>query len=168
MSKIFIGFSYPHKFKIGAAAIAWWLSTPYSHVYIRFESETMPSSVYHAAHGMVHFISYARFKEQNKCVHEYEVAVTTTQRRQALIQCMELAGIEYSTTELVNILMTDLCNSFGHKLSTTNSKGYICSELVGEFLIQLGATFNKPTHLLTPLDIKQGLTTWQESLLYRT
>jgi len=168
MITVHIGFSTPIQFKIGAELIKLWEHCDFSHTYIRFESDTIPSSVYHAAHGMVHFMSYDRFKEHNIPMYEYEVVVTPEQRREILIQCVQLAGIEYSQLELVNIFLTDLCASLGYKLKTENPKGYICSELVGEFLISLGVRFDKETHLLTPPDIKRGLIKWQESLLYQT
>jgi len=71
--KIYVGFSKPIKCKIGAKAISWWIGAPYSHTYIRFESSDpeIPSNVYHAAHGMVHFMTQERFHSINQTVVEY-------------------------------------------------------------------------------------------------
>lgn len=158
MSKIFIGFSYPKKFKIGAYAIAKWSNVNYSHVYIRFESESMPGTVYHAAHGMVHFRSTDNFLKENNIVKEFCIEVTEQQRLDILKQSIQLAGEKYGYLELVKIFSTDVAAGIGIKLCTENSKGYICSELVGKIMVEkLGYTFDKPLFLLKPVDIVETL-----------
>lgn len=156
MAKIYIGFSYPKEFKIGAYAIKSWMGTEYSHVYLRFESSTpkVPSNVYHAAHGMVHFREFERFKETNIVIKEYCIEVSDQDRLDTLIDCMFLSGEVYGYSELVKILVTDIAHSLGCKIQTYNGKGYICSELVGDLLVsRLKLQFDKPMHLLKPLDI---------------
>lgn len=156
MAKIYIGFSYPKKFKIGAYAIKKWTNSEYSHVYLRFESNSpkVPSNVYHAANGMVHFREYENFKKDNLIIKEYEIQLSDLDRQKSLINCMYLSGEGYGYVELLKILVTDVAHSIGCNVHTYNSKGYICSELVGTLLIEiLHFTFDKPTHLLKPIDI---------------
>jgi hypothetical protein len=156
MAKIYVGFSYPKCFKIGAYAIKKWQGMEYSHVYLRFESSNLkvPSSVYHAAHGMVHFREFEKFKNDNLVIKEYCLEVSEQDRLETLINCMYLGGEVYGYLELVKILVTDVAHSLGCTVKTCNSVGYICSELVGELLIcRLKLTFNKPTYLLKPIDI---------------
>lgn len=159
MRKLYVGFSYPREFKIGAKAIAWWSSVDYSHVYLRFDSQKIPSSVYHAAHGMVHFREYGKFMEENKVIKEYEIEVSDADYLKTLIRCMLIAGDKYGFSELFKILSSDIAYSvFKKELQFENGKGYICSELVGELckdVLQL--KFNKPLYLLKPLDIDQNL-----------
>lgn len=158
MAKIYIGASYPKKFKIGAYAIAKWSSVNYSHVFIRFESDTMPGTVYHAAHGMVHFRSTDNFLKENDIIKEFYINVTDDVRKQILIECVNLAGEKYGYLELVKIFVTDIADSLNIKLCTKNSKGYICSELVGKIIVEkLGYTFDKPLFLLKPVDIVETL-----------
>lgn len=160
MSKIYIGFSYPKEFKIGAAAISYWLSSPYSHVYLRFESSKIPSSVYHAAHGMVHFRSLENFAKENNIIKEYEIEISEEDRLKTLIKCMNLSGEKYGTKELLKIFISDLAFAIcGKVLVFKDSKGYICSELVGELCRDiLGINFQKPLFLLKPTDIDLELT----------
>ncbi len=154
--EIYIGFSYPNKFKIGAAAIAWWMGQPYSHAYIRFESSdpAIPSNVYQASHGMCHFQTYENFKEENTPVKEYIIPVSAELRKKVLINCMNLAGIGYGYIELAQIFASDLANYAGMELHFGDNPGYICSELVGALCTQdLGLSFSKPCHLLKPVDV---------------
>lgn len=157
---IIVGFSTPNKWKIGAEAIKWWTSSPYSHVYIRFESSNpkVPSTVYHAAHGMVHFRTFEKFKNDNTVVKEYAVDSSPEDRTDILVHCMELSGEPYGTMELIKIFGKDLLHYFGKDFKTTDGRGYICSELVGTIMIdKFGYKFNKPTYLLKPTDIDEAL-----------
>jgi hypothetical protein len=161
MANIYVGFSYPIEFKLGAYAIKSWSGVDYSHVYIRFESSNtkVPSNVYHAAHGMVHFIEFENFKKNNRVIKEYTIELSDEDRLDILIECMYLSGEGYGYTELIKILFTDLVyGALNKNLITSNSRGYICSELVGKLLIdKLKLSFSKPTHLLKPVDIDNKL-----------
>jgi hypothetical protein len=159
MGKIYIGFSYPKEFKVGAKAIAWWTGANYSHVYLRFESSKIPSSVYHAAHGMVHFRSLDNFSKENYIIKEYEIELGEESRLKTLIRCMNLAGEKYGTSELVKIFISDVAFAIcGKLLVFKDSNGYICSELVGELCRDvLEIVFKKPLFLLKPTDIDAEL-----------
>lgn len=166
MSKIYIGFSYPKEFKIGAAGIAMWMNRPYSHVYVRFENNKIPSTVYHAAHGMVHFREFENFKLENNIVKEYCIEISEETRKKLLIECVCLAGEKYGYSELCKIFTSDIIFACTKKtVIFNNGKGYICSELVGKLCVNdLGMTFTKPLHLLKPSDIDEGLEKTPSSL----
>lgn len=156
MTKIYVGFSYPKSFKPAAFVIKTWMGTKYSHVYLRFESSNpkVPSNVYHAANGMVHFIEFENFKENNLIIKEYCIELSEEDRLDTLIDCMYKSAVKYGYSELFKIFLTDIAHSLGIEISTYDGKGYICSELVGKLLIdRLKLKFDKPTHLLKPLDI---------------
>lgn len=158
---IYIGFSYPKKFKIGSKAISWWMGKPYSHVYLRFESSDpeIPSNVYHAAHGMVHFREFGNFQEENNIIIEYIIPITKEIRKKTLINCMFLSGEKYGTIELGKIFISDvLDHTLNKEIQWENGKGYICSELVGELLGKdLGIKFPRPLYLLKPCHIDNAL-----------
>ena len=156
--KLTIGFSSPKKFKIGAKLIQLWMNKPYSHVYLKFDHNSGRKSVYHAAHGMVHFIAYENFLKQNITIKEYEIEITQEQRAKLLDHCLDIAGDPYSVMELVQIAAVDLCNSLKIDIIPEDKHGYICSELVGQFCTRdLGIEFVKPKYLLRPDDIEHGL-----------
>lgn len=159
MRKIYIGFSYPRHFKIGAYAIKKWMNKSYSHVYIRFDSNGgIPSTVYHAAHGMVHFREFEKFINENYVIKEYEIELPEMDRKDTLIHCIKLSGEKYGTVDLSKIVLCDVAHALGCKIEPKNSKGYICSELVGTIMCEkLNATFCKPLNLIKPNDIEYKL-----------
>lgn len=162
--RIVIGFSSPKHFKIGAEAIKYWCSKPYSHVLVSWYSEHIDRTlVYHAAHGSVHFNSAQTFCEENEIVKSYELYITDEQYIKLVAKCIDLAGIEYSRIELLKIFIKDIGDKFGYNVKGfQNSKGYICSELLGELLIDLGASFDRPPFLLRPDHIEKALHTMLE------
>lgn len=145
-----IGFSKPKKFLIGSFLISLWMNRPYSHVYIRF-GEYM----FHAAHGSVHFSNKEQFLETNEFTKEYDIK--TDKEFEIIEKCRQLVGIEYGYIELLKNIINDVFYNLGFKVQLPNSKGYICSELVGHILEDLDIKFDKPKHLLTPADIDNKL-----------
>lgn len=165
--KIYIGFSKPIKDKIGSKLISWWIERPYSHVYIRFESQdpAIPSTIYHAAHGWVHFLDKERFEKTNKIIVEYSLEVTPQQRKELLIDCIKLAFEKYSKLELVNLFFTDVLYWMGcNRVKFHDAKGYICSELVAGRLKKIySLKWNRPDYLLDPADIEDGIRDLKEA-----
>lgn len=159
MNRIVIGFSSPKQFKIGAEAIKYWCGTPYSHVLVSWKSDRIDRTlVYHASHGSVHFNSAQTFCDENDIVKSYELNITEDQYIKLVAKCVDLAGIEYSRIELIKIFIKDIGDRLGFNIQGfQNSKGYVCSELLGELLIDLGVSFDRPTFLLRPDHIEKAL-----------
>lgn len=140
---------------IGSKLIQWWTGVPYSHVYARwYLAQQDKHIVYHASHGMVHFKSLFNFVKVNKPVKEYALYLTDEQFRRFSGKCVDLAGEPYSVLQLLQIAIHDLTKGL---IKFKNQPGYICSELMGELLKDLGYTFNKPLHLIEPHDIMDAL-----------
>lgn len=143
---------------IGAWLISKWMNRPYSHVFIKFHSKQIPTTVYHAAHGMVHFLELGNFENVNEIVKEYEIPVEEIIRKEFLVRSIYLSGTKYAYDQLVKIACMDVLNSLGIQIKTFDSKGYICSELVAYLLVkQLNVEFDKPLYLLRPDDIDKKL-----------
>ena len=156
-----IGFSSPKKCGIGAELIKLWMNKPYSHVYLKLNHTSGRQSVYHAAHGMVHFKAYENFLKDNIVIKEYDIELTNEQRTRLLDHCLDLAGEPYSFISLMQIVAVDICHSLNINVIPQNKPGYICSELVGQFCKEeLGINFKKPKYLLRPDDIEEGLETF--------
>lgn len=155
---MYIGFSCPKKTKIGSELIKWWICAPYSHVYLRFKSDSLPSSIYQAANGSVHFMSFERFAKTNTILKEYSLAIDKPTKNQILSHCISLASEKYGYFELLKIFFMDLAHKIKIPLEFHNSKGYICSELVGEVLKKhFQVNFKKPTYALSPKDIEEAI-----------
>lgn len=156
---ITIGFSYPKKFMLGAWLIAWWTGKPYSHVFLKFKSNKIPNTIYHAANGMVHFLEEENFKSVNNIIKEIDLPYSEHTKRIALTHAIYLSGIKYGYSELIKIFLYDICTYLKCPFfKTYNGAGYICSELVAEILEdQYGIKWDKPKHLLKPNDIEEML-----------
>lgn len=159
MKTIYVGFSSPNTWKAGAEAIKAWTHRPYSHVFVAWKSDKFSRVlVYHAAHGMVHFVSSVRLQESNNVVLLFELEVSEEQYVALVTKCIDLAEIDYSELELLQIVIKDCCDSLGFQCKMIeNRRGYICSELLAELLMDLGAKFERPAFLLRPDHIEQGL-----------
>lgn len=158
---VYLGFSRPKKFNPVSFLISWWIKRPYSHVYLRFESSNpkIPSTVYHAARGMVHFLTFDRFLEKNIVIAEYKLEVDKEKRTEILLEAMNLSGEKYGYVELIKIIISDIVYSLFNKICCMeDSQGYICSELAGKMLAdKMDFKFNKPLNLLKPSDIEDKL-----------
>lgn len=158
MRTVVVAFSKPKKNLIGAQAISWWTGRPYSHVLLVTYSNAFQSSlVYHAAHGMVHFMSEENFLKTNTIPKAYELQVTEEQYTRIMKHCINIAGSSYGYIELLKIFIGDVAHKFNIDFKFANSRGYICSELLGSVLSELQIAFNKPQHLLSPGDIDLAL-----------
>ena len=80
MRKIIIGFSTPKNFKLGSSIIRLFERSKYSHIYIKMtpspNSKLPFSKIFQASHGDVNAMTFDRFLEGNKIVHEYVLEVT--------------------------------------------------------------------------------------------
>ena len=157
MIKIHVGFSRPKKSLPGAVAISKWMNRPYSHVYVGIEFKGV-SLVFHATGKMLHFLHSDRFHSVNTTVKKYELNLTPKQSSVIFLRCVELAGVKYGFIELAKIVIADTVFALtGKSITFSDSKGYICSELVAEIVATLGIKFDKPLHLIKPSDVDKAL-----------
>lgn len=159
MRTIYIGFSKPASTKLGSELIRWWIKKPYSHVFVAWKSDQISRVLlYHAAHGSVHFRSYAAFAQENTVVRLYKIELSEEQYVALVQKCVDLSGISYGYSELIKILAKDTCDLLGFQCKMVeNSRGYICSELLAELLKELGAEFTRPAHLVRPDHVEDSL-----------
>lgn len=158
MSNIMIGFSKPRKPTIISTGMSIWMNRPYSHVYVRFDSNSIPSTVYHASHGMVHFMSWDNFKKQNEVIEEFCFEVSPQVKLDALLYAIDIAGSKYGYMDILKIMGRDICHNLGFEINTSNGNGYICSELAGEVSSRfLGIKYDSPMFLLKPSHIYEKL-----------
>jgi hypothetical protein len=157
--KLIVGFSSPKSWKVGAEAIKLWIQKPYSHVFVAWKSDKISRVlVYHAAHGSVHFLSMERMLQENNLIKAYEVEIQDEQHVKLMQRCIDLAGEDYGYKELAKIVIKDACDLLGFQCKIIdNSRGYICSELLAELLLELGAKFDRPPFLVRPDHIEEAL-----------
>lgn len=156
--KVYVGFSRPRKFKIGAFLIAWWASKPYSHTFFGYTDSENRELVFHAAHGTVHQILVKNFEKENLIVKQVLMEFSIEEYQELRDICYEKCGKLYSTKQILLMPIHDLAAKFGILMKTKDDDGYICSELVGYALNKIKhIKFNKPFNYLRPDDIEKAL-----------
>lgn len=157
MKTIIVGFSHSTKafapFSLGLRA---WDGVPYSHVYFKFHSDKYDVDlIYQASSTMLNYMSEDIFLSFNELVKEIEIQVTDEQYHKLMKKCMECAGLQYGTLQIVGVLVADVLKIDRNIFS--DPEKYHCSEWVAEELEELGYKFNKPTDLVKPIDIYKVL-----------
>lgn len=164
MKTIAIGFSKPAKTKPLSWLIQKILRTEYSHVYVRFTTNSGKNIIYQASGLQVNFVGEALFKEHCLIVKECEIDVSDEIFQKMMDFAIDKAGYPYSIGQLFNIVIYKLTGKA--KTITSGRSAYICSELVGEILkLILGVKVDKNLDVITPSDIDKILTEaglWQD------
>ena len=157
--EIIVAFSSPKVFNISSSIIKAVMGTEYSHVLVYWKADKLDRHlVYQASHGSVHFLELTNFLKQSEIHSEHRLIVTYDQYLKLVRKCVDLAGEPYWFCELANIAANDLANYAGLKVDFGDGRGYICSELLADLLMDIfGAKFNKPKHLIKPKDIEDFL-----------
>ena len=148
-----IGFSRSTKHNaLFSKGIQWWDGTNYSHVYFVFKSEKYNvEMVYQASSTMLNYMSKPVFLKNNEIVHEISLQLTEEQFYDLMKTCMESAGLEYGTKQVIGVVLADMFKLKENPFS--DDEKYHCSEWVAERLEKIGYKFNKPLDLVKPVDI---------------
>lgn len=156
ISSITIGFSKPkdHPFPILAWAIQYWQKTPYSHVYVRFYSESINRTlVYEAVGKGVRFISLDNWTKHAEEVKSYTLEVKKCNAVTLLQYCVDHSGDKYGMLQNLGIF---LAKAFSWKKNPWTS-GKNCSEAISEMLQAEGMILPKNPNLMSPLDVDKLL-----------
>lgn len=129
MKKLRVGFSKPKGkcFPIFSWAIRAYERTPYSHVYIRWQTKWGTWLCYHAASTMLHFLGESSFARHITVVEEFEFDVTDEQFDRLMQFCTKYVGSDYAINEVLKIPLWDLGVS---SPSTDDPWKQYCAELV--------------------------------------
>jgi len=144
MKTIYIGFSKPKSWFVPLSwAIRKIEGVPFSHVYIRFKSDSLDRDIiYHASKTMVHFMGKERFDKEAIIVEEYEFKIPDAIYKHMLQYAIDKAGISYGSIALIGLGFVKLARFFGFKIRNPFSDkdgSYICLELIGSLLWYSGA-----------------------------
>lgn len=154
---IIVGFSRPKaKFVPFADAIMWADKSDFSHVYIRFHSNSADRDLVYQASGMkVNFIGWILFQQAEVAVHEFSIPVTAETKTKVIQFAIDNCGIEYALGQALGIGLVKAAALFGKKIANpVSSSGYFCSKMVA---IILREYFNAPftdeeIAVMTPTD----------------
>lgn len=128
MKKLRIGFSKPKDklLPVFSWAIRLYEGTPYSHVYIRWQTKWNTWLCYHAASLMIHFLGESSFARHLTIVEEFEFEVSEEKFDKLMAFCTKYVGEEYALKDVLMIPLNDL----GVKYATDGANKQYCAELV--------------------------------------
>lgn len=151
MKKITIGFSKSKKkIAIGSLLIRWYMQTPYSHVYFKFDAKSFDRIlVYEAVGAGVRFIGLNKWQSDHEEVASFELDISDESYKKIMQYCIDNAGTEYGFWQNIGILIANICKSSKNPITD----GENCSEVIGEVLALEGYKIHKDFNLLTPEDI---------------
>jgi len=156
MKKITIGFSRP-KGKI-CPCLSWGIRlfqgwTPYSHVYVKFHSNSLDRDVIYQASGLqVNYIGSKLFYKHVHVVDEFSLEISDEDYRKMMQYTVDNAGKPYSLKSIFAIL-------FKIESWCDGDDSFVCSELIGEILRKYtDVSIDKSSEALTPKDIHRYLT----------
>lgn len=151
MKNITIGFSKSKKkMAIGSLLIRWYMGTPYSHVYFKFEAKSLDRVlVYEAVGAGVRFIGLNKWESDHEEVASFNLNISDDNYKKIMQFCVDNSGTEYGFFQNLGIIFSNICKLSKNPLTD----GENCSEAIGEVLALEGYKIHKDFNLLTPEDI---------------
>lgn len=155
MKTVTFGFSRSKKkFAIGSVLIRWYMCTPYSHVYMKFRSDSLERTlIYEAVGAGVRFIGVDRWAEHAEEVDSIAIEISDENYKKLMQYCVDESGIDYGFGQNFGLVIANLFKLKANPLRD----GKNCSEAIGEILELEGYSFDKELNLLTPKDINLAL-----------
>lgn len=155
MKTVTFGFSKSKKpLAIGSLAIRWYMGTPYSHVYMKFRSDSLERTlIYEAVGAGVRFIGADRWSQHAEEIESITIEICDQSYKKLMQWCVDNSGIDYGFGQNFGIIIANIFNLKANPLKN----GKNCSEAIGEVLVLEGYTFDKELNLLTPKDINIAL-----------
>lgn len=143
MENITIGFSKSKKkFALYAWLIMWVEKTDFSHVYIKWHSDSIERDIYYQASGTaVNFMAQHIFEGHHQPVREIKLVVTSEQKNKIIQFAMDNVGVPYGWKPALGIAFVKLAALFGKKVKNPFADGIgteFCSELGARILGILG------------------------------
>jgi len=149
-----IGFSRPKNklLPVGSWAIRAFMKTPYSHVYIRFYSESINRTLIYEAVGTggVRFVGFNLWSSQAEELKSYTLQVKKCNSTTLLQELVDDCGMKYGYLQNFGIFLASV---LGWNKNPWR-KGRNCSEIVAKFLKSEGYEVKKSLDLITPKDIE--------------
>lgn len=154
--KLVIGFSRPKSgLKPFAHAIMMYQGTDYSHVYLRFRSDSLERDlIYQASSTMINFMGAILFESEEVVVAEYELEIPEDKKKALMQYLVDNAGKPYAVTQLLGMLLDRSFNIQIKCLSNGDSE-MVCSELVARILsgLNVSESFSNFDYVL-PVDVR--------------
>jgi hypothetical protein len=159
MKTLTIGFSKPiNRFMpVASWLIRAYMGTKYSHIYIKFFSDKLSTSIIYESVGVgVRFIGSEMWQKYAKPVDEFVIVVPDDCYYKIMKYCVDNAGKPYDVMQNLGIVIANLFSLKSNPLSKGADKSN-CSEEIARILIKLGYHIEKSPDLITPRDLYEIL-----------
>lgn len=168
MKSIIIGFSKP---KAWFSPFSWLIRfverTPYSHVYIRFFSDTFARNIVYQASGRaVNFMGWNLFISKEYSIEEFELSIEDDSHRAMMQYCIDEAGVPYGVLSIFGIgyrLFMGLLNKTVGNPFPSGDASFFCSKLAENIInkfsdqkIPLNPESVLPKDIYTYLESRRG------------
>ncbi len=129
--------------------IRWYLGTPYSHVALIVESESIGRSlVYEANWSGVVFKNMPTWAKKNEVIYCHDIDISKRRLSELFTFCIDNLGKKYGYVTLLSILF---------KGKGDGDRTFICSELLYRALEDEMKHVHKRSDLVTPKDIYEAI-----------
>lgn len=161
MKTITIGFSKPiNKFlPLYSYAIRWAYKTEYSHVFVKFKSESLGRDIVYESVGVeVRFVGTTQWGLHAKVLKEYQITVTDEQYTKIMQFCIDNAGVSYGIWQSAGVYLAKLLK-LKRNIFSRGTDHEICSEIVARILQIADIPIEKNVDIVAPKDIEDALLT---------
>lgn len=158
MENLKIGFSKSSK---KFAPFSWLImaseKTPYSHVYVKFWSNSLNRwIIYQASHSAVNFMGEALFNSEEIIIEEFSFTVAKPVRDNMMNFCMDNVGRPYGKLSALGLAWVQIASYLGYSVHNPFrevGKTFVCSQLVATLLANSGVKLPVELDDMTPQDL---------------
>lgn len=141
MRTLYLGFSRAKsKWSIVSKLIMWAQASPFSHVYVRFDSDFLERTfIYQASGSKVNFENINSFNNHSVIIKEFELNLEQEVYKKVLQFAIDNVGKPYSLKQLFSMAWTAFLSRLGFKNKDPfkdTTSAFVCSE-IGAYVLEL-------------------------------
>ena len=136
MRTISIGFSTAKRWNPLSALIKYWWGTPYSHVYLRWDTPWGFEEILEASGTSVHMINDVRWEKKNEVIDEFEFIMTKEDFNRTMSLLRPLCGIPYGWKQAGGMFLRELFHLKKNPFQDSN-RTIICCEIAYIFFHEI-------------------------------
>jgi hypothetical protein len=158
MSRLYIGFSKAKsKYAVVSKIIQKVQNTPFSHVYIRLQSDSLERTfIYQASGSKVNFENMDSFNSHSTVVNEFEIEASDEVYKKVMQFAIDTVGKPYSLKQLIGMAVLTVLRKFNKTAKNPyrdRKDAFICSEIGAYVLEQSGIEVNLDKDSIGPKEI---------------
>lgn len=158
MRTLYLGFSKAKsKFAWFSKLIMWAQGIPFSHVYVRFNSDFLERTFIYQASGIkVNFENIESFLNHAEVIKEFELELSEEKYKKVLQYAIDNVGKPYSVKQILGMGWIIFLNKLGIKQSNpfkNSTAAFVCSEIGADILEIYGKEILEDKDSLGPKEV---------------